>query len=77
MSQNGNDAYQSLMVWKKVEEYLRLFETYGGDWFSLFLMKRLRKLACFLGQMGLRMKFIAPKLLIAQNSAWRHLKEEN
>ena len=34
-------------IWKKVEEYLRLLETYGGIWFSLFLMGSLRKLILF------------------------------
>ena len=35
------------LVWKKVEEYLRLFETYGGNWFSPFLLSLLRKLVLF------------------------------
>ena len=52
------------IVWKKVEEYLRLFETYGGIGFSLFLMGSLRKLICFSGRMTLRMKLIAKKELI-------------
>ena len=49
---------------KKVEEYLRLFETCGGIQISLFLMKLLRKLMLFSGQMGLRMKLTAKKELI-------------
>ena len=49
---------------EKDEEYLELFETYGRIGFSFFLMKRLRKLVCFLGQMGLSMKLIAKKELI-------------
>ena len=52
------------LVWKKVEEYLRLFETYGGNRFSLFLMRSLGKLICFSGRMTLRMKLIAQKELI-------------
>ena len=52
------------IIWKKVEEYLRLFETYGGIGFSLFLMGSLRKLICFSGRMTLRMKLIAKKELI-------------
>ena len=52
------------VVWKKVEEYLRLFESYGGNRFSLFLMSGLGKLVLFSGRMGLRMKFIAKKELI-------------
>ena len=54
----------SVNDWKKVEEYLRLFETYGGIGFSLFLMGSLRKLMCFSGRMTLRMKLIAKKELI-------------
>ena len=64
-------AYQSFIsanaeevIWKKVEEYLRLFETYGGIGFSLFLMRRLGKLACSSGRMGLRMKLRDKKELI-------------
>ena len=34
-------------IWKKVEEYLRLLETYGGIWFSFFLMGSLQKLIFF------------------------------
>ena len=52
------------LIWKKVEEYLRLFETYGGNRFSLFLMKRLGKLVSFWARMTLRMKLIAQKELI-------------
>ena len=55
---------RSHIIWKKVEEYLRLFETYGGNRFSLFLMSGLRKLACFSGRMVLCMKLIAQKELI-------------
>ena len=51
------------IVWKKVEEYLRLFETYGGNRFSLFLMSGLGKLMLFSGRMTLRMKLIAKKEL--------------
>ena len=51
------------VIWKKVEEYLRLFETYGGNRFSFFLMRRL-KLVSFGGRMTLRMKLIAQKELI-------------
>ena len=58
---NGNGPS---FIWKKVEEYLRLFETYGGILFSLFLLGRLRKLACFSGRIILRMKLIAKKELI-------------
>ena len=54
----------SPLIWKKVEEYLRLFESYGGNRFSLFLMSGLGKLVLFSGRMGLRMKFIAKKELI-------------
>ena len=35
------------IIWKKVEEYLRLFETYGGNRFSFFLISGLRKLSNF------------------------------
>ena len=52
------------IIWKKVEEYLRLFETYGRNRCSLFLRSGLRKLSNFEGQMGLRMKLIAKKELI-------------
>ena len=52
------------LIWKKVEEYLRLFETYDRNQFSLFLMRRLRKLVSFGGRMTLRMKLIAKKELI-------------
>ena len=52
------------IVWKKVEEYLRLFETYGGNRFSPFLMGSLRKLMCFSGQTSLSMKLTAIKELI-------------
>ena len=52
------------MIWKKVEEYLRLFETYGGNGFSPFLMSGLRKLISFWARMVLRMKLIAKKELI-------------
>ena len=52
------------MIWKKVEEYLRLFETYGGNRFSPFLMGSLGKLVCVSGRMTLRMKLIAKKELI-------------
>ena len=52
------------VVWKKVKEYLRLFETYGGIGFSLFLMGSLGKLSRFSGRTILRMKFIAKKELI-------------
>ena len=52
------------LIWKKVEEYLRLFETYVGIRFSLFLVSGLRKLICFSGRMSLRMKLIAQKELI-------------
>ena len=51
------------IIWKKVEEYLWLFETYGGNRFSLSLMGSLRKLMCFSGRMTLRMKLIAKKEL--------------
>ena len=53
-------------IWKKVKEYLQLFETYGGNRFSLFLMSGLGMLVSFGGQMTLRMKFIAQKELIFQ-----------
>ena len=52
------------LIWKRVEEYLRLFETYGGILFSLFLMSGLRKLPFFGGRTSLRMKSIAQKELI-------------
>ena len=55
---------EMLFVWKKVKEYLRLFETYGGNRFSLFLIRRLGKLVSFGGRMSLRMKLIAKKELI-------------
>ena len=58
---NGNGPS---FIWKKVEEYLRLFETYGGILFFLFLVSGLRKLISFWGQMRLRMKLIAQKELI-------------
>ena len=51
-------------IWKKVEEYLRLFETCGGIWFSLFPVSFLGKLMLFSGRMGLRMKLTAKKELI-------------
>ena len=54
----------AFLIWKKVEDYLRLFETYGGNRFSLFLMSDLGKLAIFWGRMPLRMKLIAQKELI-------------
>ena len=43
------DRNLTWLIWKKVEEYLWLFETYGGIGFSLFLMKRLGKLVSFWG----------------------------
>ena len=49
------------IVWKKVEEYLRLFETSGGIWFSLFPVCLLRKLVLFSGQTSLHMKLTAKK----------------
>ena len=52
------------LVWKKVEEYLRLFETYGGNWFSLFLISGLGKLVSFWGRMVPSMEWIAQKELI-------------
>ena len=52
-----------IVIWKRVEEYLRLFETYDGNWFFLFLVRRLRNLVLFWGQMRLRMKLIAMKEL--------------
>ena len=52
------------MVWKKVEEYLRLFETCGGIWFSLFTSSLLGKLVLFSGQTSLHMKLTAKKELI-------------
>ena len=57
-------ASTSNIIWKKDEEYLRLFETYGGNRFSFFLMRRLGKLISFGGRMALRMKLIAQKELI-------------
>ena len=54
----------NFLIWKKVEEYLRLFETYGGNQFSLFLMSGLRELVGFWGRRELRMKLIAQKELI-------------
>ena len=54
----------NILIWKKVEEYLRLFETYGGNRFSLFLMSGLRKLISFWGRMVPSMKLIAQKELI-------------
>ena len=53
-----------LIIWKKIEEYLRLFETYGGNRFSLLLMSGLRKLISFWRRMGPSMKLIAQKELI-------------
>ena len=58
------DGQTKPLIWKKVEEYLWLFETYGGNRFSLFLMRRLGKLVSFWARMTLRMKLIAQKELI-------------
>ena len=58
-----NFASVALIIWKKVEEYLRLFETYGGNRFSLSLMRSLGKLIIFWARMVLRMKLIAKKEL--------------
>ena len=63
VKQNDGDEIKKI-VWKKVEEHLRLFETCGGIWFSLFLVSFFRKLVLFLGQTSLRMKSIAKKQLI-------------
>ena len=49
---------------KKVEEYLGLFETYGGNQFSLSLISSLGKLISFWGQMVPPIKLIAKKKLI-------------
>ena len=51
------------LIWKKVEEYLRLFETCGEIQISLFPLSLLRKLVLFSGRMGLRMKLTAKKEL--------------
>ena len=60
----GCECSWLIVVWKIVEEYLRLFETYSGNRFSLFLIMRLGKLISFGGRMTLRMKLIAKKELI-------------
>ena len=63
VKQNDGDEIKKI-VWKKVEEHLRLFETYGGNQFSLSLMGSLRKLIIFWARMVLHMKLIAKKELI-------------
>ena len=55
---------REMVIRKKVKEYLRLFETCGGIWFSLFPVRLLRKLMLLLGRMRLRMKLTAKKELI-------------
>ena len=51
------------IIWKKVEEYLRLFETCGEIQISVFPVGLLRKLMLFSGRMRLRMKLTAKKEL--------------